>query len=363
MSAINRALADLSTNSASTDSVLVKAEVKPVKSTRIVAWVVVSFTASLAVGGWAISQQAPSAPLYHFEPVEVLATADASPTSKTSVISSPMYVASNTPLATSKPSQPESAPIKAVQSHSPSAPIAKMQSYAQPQVVESSVNHTLVSASTNKVAASQAKQGQVVIEHVALTPQQLADKASERAKKALDSNNLSQALDAYHQALRYTPNDSDIRQRLAALYYGKGEVRKAAETLQKGIALNNDNIDLRLALAKMLLKEQQNPAALTVLIALPEQASIEYLSLRAALAQKQKQDQLALESYSQLVEREPQSGRWWLGLAIQQERAFDLAAAKSSYRQALTKLGVSSQSQQFIRDRLALIGRLEEQPQ
>ncbi|WP_038175295.1 tetratricopeptide repeat protein [Vibrio pacinii] len=359
MSAINRALADLSTKSASTDSVLVKAEVKPVKSTRIVAWVVASFTTSLAVGGWAISQQVPSAPLYHFEPVEALATADVSPTSKTSVVSSPMYLASNDPLAASQSSQTESAPIKAVQSHSQSAPIAK----TQPQVVESSVNHTLVSASTNKVVASQAQQGQVVIEHVALTPQQLADKASERAKKALDSNNLSQALDAYNQALRYTPNDSDIRQRLAALYYGKGEVRKAAETLQKGIALDSDNIDLRLALAKMLLKEQQNPAALTVLSALPEHASIEYLSLRAALAQKQKQDQLALESYSQLVEREPQSGRWWLGLAIQQERAFDLAAAKSSYRQALTKLGISSQSQQFIRDRLALIGRLEEQAQ
>lgn len=361
MSAINRALADLSTKNASADSVLIKAEVEPVKSTRIVAWVVGSFAASLAVGGWAISQQAPSELLYRSEPVEMLIPNPVSPTSKSSIASSPMYLASNDPRPTAKTTQTESALVKTVQSQPQSAPIAKQQQYAQPQ--SASVNNAVVSTSTNNASTLQAQQGQVVIEQVALTPQQLADKASERAKKALDSNNLSQALEGYNQALRYTPNDSDIRQRLAALYYGKGEVRKAADTLQKGIALDSDNVDLRLALAKMLLKEQQNPAALTVLSALPEQASIEYLSLRAALAQKQKQDQLALESYSQLVEREPQSGRWWLGLAIQQERTFELAAAKLSYREALTKLGISSQSQQFIRDRLALIDRLEDQPQ
>ena len=62
------------------------------------------------------------------------------------------------------------------------------------------------------------------------------------------------------------------------------------------------------------------------------------------------------------VQLEPQNGRWWLGLGIQQERAFELDNAQKSYQQALNKVGLSSQSQQFIRDRLALLGRLKEQP-
>ena len=198
----------------------------------------------------------------------------------------------------------------------------------------------------------------VMVEQVELTPKQLAEKAQQRAEKALDANNLKEALTAYNEVLRYTPNDENARKKLSALYYGKGETRKSVELLQKGIALNSDDTVLRIALAKLLIKEEQNRAALTVLSPLPEQAPVDYLSLRAALAQKLKLNPLALESYQYLVELEPDSGRWWLGLAIQQERAFELDSAKQAYLQAQMKLGLSSQSQQFIRDRLALIDSL-----
>lgn len=201
-----------------------------------------------------------------------------------------------------------------------------------------------------------------MVEQVQLTPTQLAEQAEVRAKKALEANDLSRAIENYLEALRYTPRDSKIRQTLAALYYGKGEVRKSVELLQKGIALAQDDQSLRLALAKLLLKEKQSSAALTPLTYLPMNPSSEYLSLRAALAQKNAQDEVALESYQKLVNLEPDNGRWWLGLAIQQERAFELEPAKMAYQQALNKVGISSQSQQFIRDRLALLNRLEEQP-
>ncbi|WP_408647281.1 hypothetical protein [Vibrio taketomensis] len=55
------------------------------------------------------------------------------------------------------------------------------------------------------------------------------------------------------------------------------------------------------------------------------------------------------------------NGRWWLGLGIQLERALQLQPAEQAYQQALTKVGLSSQSHQFIRDRIALLSRLEEQ--
>ncbi|NOH80949.1 MSHA biogenesis protein MshN [Vibrio sp. RE86] len=355
MSAINSALSQLAKDKSMNAQELVKADVKPLKQRAILPWVVGSFGLSLAVGGWAISQQAPQtetslvvAPIA--PEISAIDEVDVtSPTSKT-LSSEPQVFQANTLRKVSQTIEPAKAVKPAVVQSTPNI--------SKPVLVAKVETPHKASPKSPEVAA---KQGEVVIEQVELTPEQLSLKAQERARKALDSNNLADALSSYNEALRYTPSNTDVRKRLSALYYGKGEVRKAADTLQKGIVLNSNDSELRVSLAKMLMKEKQNEVALTVLSAMPESASIEYLSLRAALAQKAKQDDLALQSYSALVEQEPESGRWWLGLAIQQERAFDLSAAKNSYQQAITKLGLSSQSQQFIRDRLALISSLEEQ--
>lgn len=345
MSAINNALSQLADDKSTLAKGICKADVQPVKQRAVLPWVVGSFTLSLAVGGWALSQQAPSEVVVSsITPTDSQQQAMESPTTKVAVVDQPVYQ-----TLVEEDVSHRSKPASSAQ------PQAKQ--LTKPVAIAKAATSTPVSAS--KPAATQ---GEVVIEQVELTPEQLSAKAQERAKKALDSNNLTDALNHYAESLRYTPANKQVRKRLAALYYGKGEVRKAADLLQKGIALDSDDSILRLSLAKMLMKEQQNAVALTVLSTLPNSVSVEYLSLRAALAQKEKQDQLALQSYQQLVQREPESGRWWMGLGIQQERAFQLADAKSSYSQALTKLGLSSQSQQFIRDRISLIGSLEEQP-
>jgi MSHA biogenesis protein MshN len=176
----------------------------------------------------------------------------------------------------------------------------------------------------------------------------------------LDSNDFESAVSAYTEALRYTPDDERVRQKLAALYYGKGDVRRAFDLLQSGIELNHNGETLRIALAKLLMKENQTEAALSPLSYLPQSPSVEYLSLRAALAQKSKFNDIALESYQLLTQKEANNGRWWLGLAIQQERAFQLSEAQQSYLQAQNKVGLSVQSQAFIRDRLNVLASLEE---
>ncbi|MEZ8101916.1 tetratricopeptide repeat protein [Vibrio bivalvicida] len=346
MSAINDALSRLANSKSNLGANIHKAEVQPVKKMAVLPWVVGSFTLSLAVGGWALSQQSPTEGIVLSVAPISSPVAIASPTAKLSVVDQPVY---------------QSITEENVATH----PVSKAVSPApsQQKVVPKPVLTAKVETSTSRSSSTAvANQGEVVIEQVELTSEQLSAKAQERAKKALDSNNLTDALNHYVESLRFTPANKQVRKRLAALYYGKGEVRKAAEILQKGIALDRNDSTLRLSLAKMLMKEQQNAVALTVLSTLPASVSVEYLSLRAALAQKEKHDELALQSYQQLVQREPDSGRWWMGLGIQQERAFQLADAKSSYSQALTKLGLSSQSQQFIRDRVSLIESLEEQP-
>ncbi len=200
----------------------------------------------------------------------------------------------------------------------------------------------------------------MLIEQVELTPEQLSINAQGRAQKALDANDLSGALKGYNEALRYDPRNEDVRQKLAILYFGKGDTRKAYELFQSGIKLNINSEKLRLGLSKLLVKANQAEAALSPLIHLPPSPTQDYLAMRAALSQKSQQEDIALESYQKLTEVDSDNARWWLGLAIQQERQLDFMAAKQSYQGALVRVGISSQSQGFVRDRLKILNALEE---
>lgn len=197
--------------------------------------------------------------------------------------------------------------------------------------------------------------GVMEVVQVELTPQQLADKASSRARKALDANDYGSAIKAYESALRYTPRDENIRKRVAALYYGRSDTRRAVRVLQQGIELDNDSQNLRLALVNILIKQNLPQAALGVIEHLPDNPEIDYLAARAGLAQQIKRQELALESYQLLTEKDGNNAKWWLGLAISQERSDQLDGAKVSYNKALNRVGLSNKTHDFIRSRLVVI--------
>ncbi|MEI8594633.1 tetratricopeptide repeat protein [Photobacterium sp. Hal280] len=195
----------------------------------------------------------------------------------------------------------------------------------------------------------------LLIESIALSPAQLAQTDYDKAMKALAEGDTLKATNYLKSALEYQPGWIDARQRLSALYYGRGDVRRAMLTLQQGLAKQPNQQDLRLTMAKLLTQESQPEVALDVLSELPSQPVSEFLALRGALAQQLNHQPLALSSYQQLVDAEPFDGRWWLGLGIALDRSQDNAKAIAAYTKAL-KLGqVSGQSQQFIRQRLAAL--------
>lgn len=371
MSEINKALSQLAAKRGASLDQIEAARVAPMKTCPGWVWALGGCALSLALGGWAVSWQAPqSLPADEGQGKPVLIAAQqtdlaptTSPTRNTSPTAIEVYRPSRTisdaprekNTAQTAPSQPQAPSVTAPRSapqHEPAAP------QHQPAAQESGRQSTAYTPAQSVESGN--RDAHMMVEQVELTPQQLAQKALSRADKALDSNDFQDAVDAYSEALRYTPQDETVRQKLAALYYGKGDVRRAFDLLQNGIELNRQGERLRIALAKLLIKEQQPEAALSPLAFLPAAPSQEYLSLRAALAQKSKHNELALESYQLLTQKEPGNGRWWLGLAIQQERAFTLPEARASYQQALSKVGLSSQSQTFIRDRLAVIAAVEE---
>ncbi|CAH6998255.1 MSHA biogenesis protein MshN [Vibrio chagasii] len=376
MSVINNALSELAKKKSAT---AIEAAVVPrVKTRSPLVWVAAGFTLSLAMGGWAISQgptvdnsistrdrqvqvsvvdssaevpaiatQAPSSP------TKKLVTADSSYLTQispeTSSQNQALVVDSvvKTPQIT-KP-QVQAKPIATTRANTPQTP--------EPTLIASVAKSSPASISDEP---KDLENSGILIEQVELTPEQLSVNAQGRAQKALDANDLTGALKGYNEALRYTPRNEDVRQKLAILYFGKGDTRKAYELFQSGIKLNINSEKLRLGLSKLLVKADQAEAALSPLIHMPPHPTQEYLAMRAALSQKSQQEKVALESYQKLVEIDSENARWWLGLAIQQERQLDFAAAKQSYQGALTRVGISSQSQSFVRDRLKIISALEE---
>lgn len=391
MSVMNKALSQLAEKQQSSLEPIAslerieKAQVEPIKTRPVWVWIMAGFGLSLAVGGWAVSQQeaqvkATQATGQFVEqpmPAKVLVEPSVvvpSPTQKESQADVVVY--RSTPIEKPLLSSSEvtevtqiDEPAKSAKVSSPTVVTNKARSTSKPPVHQPPVHQKAMLLASNtssqpqgSVAANSAEPAaeSVMIEQVDMSADKLAEKAISRATKAMDSNDFQTAVAAYSEALRYTPNNESVRQKLAALYYGKGEVRKAFDLMQRGIELNPEGESLRIALSKLLIKEQQTEAALTPLAYLPAKVSVEYLSLRAAVAQKVKQNEIALESYQKLTEKETNNGRWWLGLAIQQERSFLLEEAKASYQNALTKVGVSIQSQAFIRNRLDVLNHLEE---
>ncbi|MCR9967271.1 MULTISPECIES: tetratricopeptide repeat protein [Vibrio diabolicus subgroup] len=349
MSAINKALSELAEKTSPSE--LTRADIPNVSRSKPWLWLVAGFSLSLAVGGWAVSR----GPI----PSGELSPAQTETMSSSSVNASSITSSERTYSPTSKMT-PETAHVVYTKPETDRfTPRAEVNTASEDALLLAQVATMPSDEQSNHVTRTTAENSSMHIEQVELTHRQLSLKAVSRAEKALDANDMQTALSAYAEALRYEPMNADTRQKLSALYFGKGDTRKAYEIIQEGINLDTNNQVLRLALSKLLVKANQPEAALSPLVHLPPRPSRDYLAMRAALAQKHKQNDIALESYQLLTQREPENARWWLGLAIQQERALTFTAAINSYNQALGKVGISNQSQAFIRDRLSILKQLE----
>ncbi|MEZ8789823.1 tetratricopeptide repeat protein [Vibrio splendidus] len=376
MSVINNALSELAKKKSATS---IEAAVVPkVKTRSPLVWLVTGFTLSLAMGGWAISQ---GPAVEHSistrdaqvqvsviessgEMQNVVTQTLSSPTKKLVTLDLTPRSAESTVAANNVQVKPTSSTSKARTPDVTPKPLSTAKAsnidIPKPIYVASVAKKDPAPISNEKEYSDSSANSEMLIEQVELTPEQLSVNAQGRAQKALDANDLTGALKGYTEALRYTPRNEDVRQKLAILYFGKGDTRKAYELYQSGIKLNINSEKLRLGLSKLLVKANQAEAALSPLIHLPPNPTQDYLAMRAALSQKSQQEDIALESYQKLVEVDSDNARWWLGLAIQQERQLDFSAAKESYQGALTRVGISSQSQNFVRDRLKIIKALEE---
>ncbi|MCW8330420.1 tetratricopeptide repeat protein [Photobacterium sp. SDRW27] len=251
-----------------------------------------------------------------------------------------------TPKVVVKPAEMKKAEVKKA--------VAKPVATAEKQAPKAAVTVKAPQLAAVEAEPQEQTEG-LMIETVELDAEQLANVEYQKAKKALKSGDSRKAIGYLESALKYQPEWVKARQKLSALYYGRGDTRKAIAALQQGLALDGEQPDLRLTMAKLLVNESQQQAALNVLSRLPTQHHRGYLAMRGALAQQLKNNELAMSSYELLVKDEPYDGRWWMGLGIALERSEAVEKASDAYKQALLMGRISQQSQQFIQQRLAVL--------
>ncbi|WP_345879357.1 tetratricopeptide repeat protein [Shewanella algae] len=206
--------------------------------------------------------------------------------------------------------------------------------------------------------AAKPSQAKMRVTQVSLTPAELSQKKLQQGLQAKELGQLDKAMSAYAEALRLNDANHNARQELAALFYGRGELDKAAVLLRQGAESYPQQPTFWLLLARVQKARSELPLALASLQQIADGSELgrEKWLLQAEIGQSLKNWPLVQQSYLSLIRQDASQGRWWLGLAYAQDASGDYDAAKASYQEALKRQGLSSDARDYIENRLAQIG-------
>jgi len=190
-----------------------------------------------------------------------------------------------------------------------------------------------------------------------LSADELAQQKLAHAEKALAAKQVSKAESLLEDVVIITPNDSQTRKKLAALWFGRQAYQDAVNLLSQGIALNAKDSSLRQMKARIHLKQGQVTAALNTLKPLAHLNDEQYQIMLANTAQQANHYQTAAEAYKMLIKMQPEMGRWQLGLAVLYDKNSQFDLATKAYKTALIKNDLSVSSEQFVKERIQAIGQ------
>lgn len=237
---------------------------------------------------------------------------------------------------------------------------------AKTQVVVTSPDKTTVTAASNATAsnatasskATRTSSGEMAVTEVKLTNAQLAQKSFTLATEAEGQGRFSEAIRYFEKSLHFDPATHEARRKLAALHYGQGRYIKAANVLQEGILLFPQHDEFVLLLARVQQAGGQADDALITLALIADTSALARQKWLAQtdIAQQQGQYALAEQAYRQLLQQEPQQGKWWMGLAYALDSQQQFGQARQAYQTALTHRGLSPQAADFIEQRLTQLG-------
>lgn len=186
-----------------------------------------------------------------------------------------------------------------------------------------------------------------------LDPQQQAARHYAGALEALRGGDAGEAETALRAALDLLPGHGDSARTLATLLVQQGRHGEAETVLSAALAIDARQPALRTLYARLLAERGSDVDAVALLQGVTDP---EALALLGALQQRLGNDVEAAAAYRQAVQRAPQKGAWWLGLAISLERTRQPSAALEAYRRALRDAALDAQVNDYVRGRIAALG-------
>jgi MSHA biogenesis protein MshN len=171
---------------------------------------------------------------------------------------------------------------------------------------------------------------------------------------ALSEGNNDLAIRRLEELLRVQPDNIEARKRLAALLFAQKRRNQAENVLLQGITNHPLRSDLRLMLARLYMQKNDNDGAIKLLNAVHPDARnhSDFLAYRAALLQQNGHYEQAKGDYLQLIGADTVNAKWWLGLAITQDRLGQNTEALIAYRKAYNKEQLSPSVVKFVEQRI-----------
>ncbi|MDF1654126.1 MAG: tetratricopeptide repeat protein [Coxiellaceae bacterium] len=189
---------------------------------------------------------------------------------------------------------------------------------------------------------------------VPLAPQEKITVLYEQAQQAMDDSDDDKAIDLLKELLVRAPKNLEARQLLATILLTDNRIEEARPVIAVGLKRVPDYAPFDSLEARILMSEGKVQQAIEQLNqASPAIATApEYYSLLAALYQQNEQFMMAAQLYHQLVQLNPASGVWWMGLGIALESAEKNNAAVEAFQRAKKAVGLSPAAKAYVQQQL-----------
>lgn len=186
-----------------------------------------------------------------------------------------------------------------------------------------------------------------------LSKEQRIKRIMDKAKGFYDKGYINEAIQQFNQVLKIDDGHIEARNFLAAAWYGRNKPQQAISIINDGLQRYPATALWRVTAAKIFFKQNKIDSAFSYLDVDIHGADREFYSMKGNLARQLGQFAQAESAYLNLTELEPKVGNWWLGLAIALDSQEKYELALPSYQTVLRLGGVSSQTTEFVRQRLA----------
>ncbi|MFA3791461.1 tetratricopeptide repeat protein [Aliiglaciecola sp. SL4] len=176
----------------------------------------------------------------------------------------------------------------------------------------------------------------------------------QQVQVALKRGDDRTAIKLLAKLVHVTPDNTAARKRLASMLFAQGNHEKANTTLQTGVDLYPGNLELRIMQARLYEQMKKPDQGFELLMAHRVSAyqAPDYLAYRAALAQKANNFAQARIDYQQLAKSQSANAKWWLGLAVVEERLGNMNGALDAYQNVKQLSQMSVEVEEFVEQRI-----------